>query len=1285
MRRQHPTAGSHNVSQDVCRIGFADANGPSAQWKNVKLSDLPSGFAKEVVANLTRPMSSDLETLLTELRRISAHRLTLLIPKFDAESEIGGRPYRLSRLLAISESLGLVLRNLQVSSDDDNGIWLYFVCNDEHPYDGERLSLLQSTPTTIYEHVARYGFLVHLVQGKRVLDVGCGAGFGAALLSSFASEIAAIDISSEAIADARKFRPHPAIRYEQRDALVDELQLGLFDVIICLEVLEHLSPDAQKRLIQNMSQWLAAGGCVVCSTPNPLYDPPNPFHEAPLDAPALDALFASAFPHRALFTNSVAMGGIVIPMADDFESEVRFFDWDAEGRHIRVCAKDEQQPTYFVLMASRSPLPQLKCSVSLDIGNQLLQSLQITRKKEQLFRSEESSLLMYRLRNFQELLSQTKLELTAKREQLRDVEAEVARLKQSITTLERQVHHYQSQLEQQQHTIEQLESTLATARDHAHHVKRELDAVRLSRSDLRVALIRNERERLHLKQQLEAPHSKVAGYIERIGRGPREAWQALFAPVVIPGLPSPPREGDREPATVALWQYTYQRLTLFHEKCTTLLDEIEGAPRFNRLRAIVRRLQSFTGHAVPPATNHLQTVIAPQPGPTGAEFNDPSLMYNKSRQLHAQVMVLAHRLEYRSARLYRALHPTWDRLKQVKRWLSPTVEVPAAVELCTNQIRKRIIERQVAVAHTVLAQDACPDLITIVTPTFNRKELLRKAVASVLGQSYVNWELIVVDDGSTDGTEQLQEEYNDARICWATQPRGGVCKARNTALKLAQGTYIAFLDSDNVWYPEFLEKMHQDLSQASDHVVAVHCNLNLFYGDRFVEVMDDRYTPSAMFHRPQIDLNALMVRRSALERVGFFDERMNKWVDYELMLRLSRLGHFNHVRATLVDYFRLDDGITRAKESERPLGPNLAIIRETRRTLLKVGYVQWDYPAASQAFAHREIEALKAKGIDVRVYYKEDADPAASSRPDVPSYKVQGPDDLARLAREHGVHMLHGYFAYPHTTLLLWPAAQKAGIFFSFSGHGVDIFHHQNETRSRLKEIASSNLCKVVFVIGTFHQQYFVNKGVSEAKIRVNRCMVDDQWLHMAGGNLERPVRRIVLVGRFIEKKDPLLFLEVARACQTLDIEFELYGYGPLETDVLKAAEGLPNTKVEVGALSNRRVREIMDAADVLLLPCRRAPNGDMDGLPVVLIEAACRGLLLISSSVSSIPDLVEDGVTGLVANEGDVDGFTAAVHQAVQLTPQELGKLRRRALDRIRAEFTPDVVTEKLITNWCR
>ena len=76
------------------------------------------------------------------------------------------------------------------------------------PYDGERLSLLQSATTTIYEHVARYSFLTQLVKGKRVLDVGCGVGFGSAFLSAFASEIVAIDVSDEAISDAKKIPLH---------------------------------------------------------------------------------------------------------------------------------------------------------------------------------------------------------------------------------------------------------------------------------------------------------------------------------------------------------------------------------------------------------------------------------------------------------------------------------------------------------------------------------------------------------------------------------------------------------------------------------------------------------------------------------------------------------------------------------------------------------------------------------------------------------------------------------------------------------------------------------------------------------------------------------------------------------------------------------------------------------------------------------------------------------------------------------------------------------------------
>lgn len=97
------------------------------------------------------------------------------------------------------------------------------------------------------------------------------------------------------------------------------------------------------------------------------------------------------------------------------------------------------------------------------------------------------------------------------------------------------------------------------------------------------------------------------------------------------------------------------------------------------------------------------------------------------------------------------------------------------------------------------------DLVSIITPTFNRAYIIKNPIESVLAQTYSNWEMIIVDDGSNDGTEKLIESYHDSRIRYVWQENKGQSAARNRGLEMARGEWITFLDSDNEFLPRFLE------------------------------------------------------------------------------------------------------------------------------------------------------------------------------------------------------------------------------------------------------------------------------------------------------------------------------------------------------------------------------------------------------------------------------------------------------------------------------------------------
>lgn len=178
-------------------------------------------------------------------------------------------------------------------------------------------------------------------------------------------------------------------------------------------------------------------------------------------------------------------------------------------------------------------------------------------------------------------------------------------------------------------------------------------------------------------------------------------------------------------------------------------------------------------------------------------------------------------------------------------------------------------------------------LVSIVMPVRNRPVLITTAIASVQAQTLGSWELVVVDDGSTDHTPDVVAGMaaTDPRIRLVRKEHGGVSAARNAGLQSSRGRYVAFLDSDNVWRPQFLELATAALDGTGHAVgyagLAVHQDGRTTY-----LAFEGGYEHLLVVNH--IDQNVLVAERTALEEAGGFDQRLRRWVDHDLVLRLAR-------------------------------------------------------------------------------------------------------------------------------------------------------------------------------------------------------------------------------------------------------------------------------------------------------------------------------------------------------------------------------------------------------------
>lgn len=213
------------------------------------------------------------------------------------------------------------------------------------------------------------------------------------------------------------------------------------------------------------------------------------------------------------------------------------------------------------------------------------------------------------------------------------------------------------------------------------------------------------------------------------------------------------------------------------------------------------------------------------------------------------------------------------------------------------------------------------EMISVIVPTYNRESQIGRAIRSILRQTYAHYEIIIVDDGSTDRTEEIVHGIRDDRLQYIRlENNHGAAYARNVGIRASKYKYIAFLDSDDEWYPEKLELQMRRMQSDSKEVGLVYCRMSGIQKDgtgRF-------YTPSYeclpeslegdMFRfllwRNVIGTPAMLVRRECLESVGLFRESLSCLEDYELVLRIAEKWKISFVDEVLVEFHETSGSLT---------------------------------------------------------------------------------------------------------------------------------------------------------------------------------------------------------------------------------------------------------------------------------------------------------------------------------------------------------------------------------------
>lgn len=287
---------------------------------------------------------------------------------------------------------------------------------------------------------------------------------------------------------------------------------------------------------------------------------------------------------------------------------------------------------------------------------------------------------------------------------------------------------------------------------------------------------------------------------------------------------------------------------------------------------------------------------------------------------------------------------------------------------------------------------------------------------------------------------------------------------------------------------------------------------------------------------------------------------------------------------------------------------------------------------------------------------------------------------VRRRAAAEPVAAIHAQWAHSGASIAMY-GAWLLGVPFSFTGHAADLFRERVALKDKVRRAA------FIGCISTFHRALYKELGARDDQLEIVYCGIDPS--HFAPRTGPRPdgPPRILSSARLVPKKGLTHLIEACRILRDrgLDLRCTIGGSGPLEAELRAQVEaaGLADRVTLTGqAITQEEIPAFMHGGDVYCLPCVRAPDGDVDGLPQMLMEAMACGLPVVSTRIAGIPDLVIDGQTGVLVEPGDPAALADAL-QALLADPARAARLAEAGRAHVLETFDLATCLEPLLARY--